>query len=92
MWNVKMTNLSIPLKLHAHPVRTGQARRGFPVMYYPFILCSSCLPPRLSLLRREGVLAGHILITNERFDERIKINIEIIMDPHGGLIDPDLPS
>jgi hypothetical protein len=84
-----MTNLSIPLKLHAQPVRTGQARWGFPVMYYPFILCS--LTPSIAPETGRSTCWSHS-VTNERFDERIKINIEIIMDPHGGLIDPDLPS
>jgi len=52
-------------------------------------LDSGCLssPPPLPLLQRRGYSFLYKAI-----DHRKEINIEIIVDPHRGLIDSDLPS
>jgi hypothetical protein len=47
---LKLLCHDILLKLPAHPLRTGQARRGLPAMIYYFILCP-LIPPRRRVLQ-----------------------------------------
>jgi hypothetical protein len=47
------------MKLPAHPVRTGQARRGFPEMKYHPYCAPSCLPVGRNPAYKAG-LSGHL--------------------------------
>jgi len=55
-----MTGLKRPLKLPAHPVRTGQARRGLPGKVISFYIVP--LDPAYRQAGRAG-LAGHVPVT-----------------------------